>query len=240
MSEQKKSELRMVSVMEVIIAVIIILILLLFYQTQQFDNELSPIREELLKLREENRGLETKIDEYKGKVNELERKLNAALDDAKFWEQLARKDPKLVGEDLVKQIKSCRKDREDDRWTLKGLKDKCGDLELGRPPCSFAGTTVFPHGRIYKSSEGWSLTLSRQILEHEYASELQSEMLAAEGFGDLIRGKTMTKANFFRLAKSADKAVRKKGCAYYASVDTKYMDVEDIKEIERYFYKAGW
>lgn len=253
MSEERKSELRMVSVMEVIIAVIVILILLLFVQQQEHERELDkmgvgPLKKQIEELKKTIRVQEQEITALKETIENQKNLIDY------YVTLLAEKNPDLAGEisklQTEKNVLAARN---------AGLKKQAAQLQaqiaaktgapvklptLDLPPCYFDSTRIIPHGDLIIENGFWRFEIPAAIEKKQNASKIIDEMRKREGLGELLKSESLAPKEFYEIADIANKSAKNigDGCVYFFSYDESQLGRElpwpDFYKLDRYFYKV--
>ena len=240
-ADERKSDLRNTTVMEVIVAVIVVLLFVIHFketkfkeqaavyaaQVEQLKKELSAKKDELSDLKKINKAFEIRIEALNAQVERLMELLGGGGNGdvkklLKRIEELELKNNLLVAQNerLKSQIKKMQADTDG-----QGGRDKpiCS-ISVGEIPV--IGTVLWQNNRFQFNTIGPD-ALSR-ILKKE-----------VPGIAEFEKAGSMSRAEFRRWGAVIEKWRNSQDpqCIFYVNIKRNGMTLEDQDLIERYFYK---
>ncbi|WP_415390281.1 hypothetical protein [Porticoccus sp. Uisw_050_02] len=232
-SEERKSDLRNTTVMEVILAVIIVLLCFIYMKDtdlvrtiDSFDilqeksknqkKEIKNLADSNLELKKQNADIVKKVDLQASQIRRLKKMITASQGGTNYHEDLAAENNLLREE--IEHL---------NRTTL-----VAGRGGIDKPRCSVGKKQLSAIGHIIKTGDRYGFSLRGD-------SEQKSALMVVPGIKGLIDSTPFTLSEFKYYAQRIHSFTLEQSpqCIFYVSFNLDQMTGSEIKMFERYFYK---
>ena len=235
-AEERKSDLRNTTVMEVIIAVIIILLLVIYYKDTKALSSKDFYEAQIVRLQERNQLLENQNRQLKAEIRSLKTDLDFERAKVKRLEEMFG--PGGMGADAVQtSFELLEEENRRLRKDIERLKRKLGGDGAGseRPRCRISLGEVPWLGDVYKSGLKFKFQLD--------GNSVQRDALVKEipGVSELASKSIFSRSDFesvlMKIYSHGERQDEK--CRFYVRVHrSKDFNLDDDLLIQKYLYRA--